>query len=177
MVAIGDQGRGPVVPCGRCRQVMHDLHPDIDVIVPTHDGVNMLPVRHLLPDAFIHPDAYAARLLRFNKRYTESVMSGEKSSTVRFNEPLSPGPVTIVFEDHKDHLTVPAVVTDIETFPFSSLTAQQASQPPQTDMSTFRSALQQHYPNGIPQNANVDVITFRVETGHRAQSLDAGPDL
>jgi hypothetical protein len=31
---VGDGGRGPVGPCGRCRQVLFDYHPEIRVLVP-----------------------------------------------------------------------------------------------------------------------------------------------
>jgi cytidine deaminase len=34
IVAVGDQGRGPVGPCGRCRQVLFDYHPAIRVLLP-----------------------------------------------------------------------------------------------------------------------------------------------
>ena len=34
IVAVGDGGRGVIPPCGRCRQVLLDQHPDCFVIVP-----------------------------------------------------------------------------------------------------------------------------------------------
>jgi cytidine deaminase len=49
MVAVGDQGRGVLSPCGRCRQVMLDYFPSIEVIVPTADGPRVAPVASLLP--------------------------------------------------------------------------------------------------------------------------------
>jgi cytidine deaminase len=56
-VAAGDQGRGLIPPCGRCRQVLLDLHPDILVAVPTPTGPQLRPIRKLLPDAYFSPDA------------------------------------------------------------------------------------------------------------------------
>ena len=52
IVAVGDGGRGPQAPCGRDRQVLADYHPDIDVILPTDDGVRRAAIRDLLPHAF-----------------------------------------------------------------------------------------------------------------------------
>src|SRR5688572_24653339 len=38
IVAVGSDGRGVLNPCGRCRQVLCDLHPGIKVIVQDRDG-------------------------------------------------------------------------------------------------------------------------------------------
>lgn len=56
MVAVGDGGRGVLAPCGRCRQVLLDLHPEILVIVPRGDaGPVTMPVRDLLPFGYLSP--------------------------------------------------------------------------------------------------------------------------
>lgn len=52
IAAAGDGGRGLIPPCGRCRQVLLDQHPDILVAIPTADGPVMRPVGELLPDAY-----------------------------------------------------------------------------------------------------------------------------
>ena len=52
IVAVGNGGRGPQAPCGRDRQVLADLHPGIDVILPTSDGLRRIRVEDLLPHAF-----------------------------------------------------------------------------------------------------------------------------
>lgn len=57
VAAAGDGGRGLIPPCGRCRQVLLDLHPDILVAVPGDDGPVMRPVHALLPDSYRSPDA------------------------------------------------------------------------------------------------------------------------
>ncbi|HUX03451.1 MAG TPA: hypothetical protein VMV53_00885 [Acidimicrobiales bacterium] len=49
IVAVGDDGRGPLSPCGRDRQVLFDYYPGIRVLVPTGDGVRSLAVTDLLP--------------------------------------------------------------------------------------------------------------------------------
>lgn len=50
IVAVGDDDRGVIAPCGRCRQVMVDLFPDITVMLP--DGVKM-PVGDLVPHPYV----------------------------------------------------------------------------------------------------------------------------
>ncbi|MCB0971281.1 MAG: hypothetical protein KDA97_07155 [Acidimicrobiales bacterium] len=49
VVAVGDEGRGVIAPCGRCRQIIADLHPGCTVIVPTPSGTVTRAVEELLP--------------------------------------------------------------------------------------------------------------------------------
>jgi cytidine deaminase len=61
VVAVGDRDRGVVTPCGRCRQVLLDYHPDVEVIVPDGRGdVRQVPIRDLLPYEFRWDDALQA---------------------------------------------------------------------------------------------------------------------
>ncbi|MFT7764295.1 cytidine deaminase [Clavibacter tessellarius] len=55
MAAVGDGGRGVLAPCGRCRQVMLDLHPGILVVMPGTAGPTPVPVAELLPGAYARP--------------------------------------------------------------------------------------------------------------------------
>jgi cytidine deaminase len=57
IVAVGHRGRGVLSPCGRCRQVLVDLHGAIRVIVPTDTGLARLPVPDLLPFRYTAPGA------------------------------------------------------------------------------------------------------------------------
>ncbi|QIG42691.1 cytidine deaminase [Nocardioides anomalus] len=53
VVAVGNRGRGVIAPCGRCRQVLLDLQPDVAVLVPDAGGATRaVPVRELLPEAY-----------------------------------------------------------------------------------------------------------------------------
>lgn len=56
IVAVGDRGRGVVPPCGRCRQVLLDYFPGIEVIVGTGDRVRAVPVTDLLPESYVWAD-------------------------------------------------------------------------------------------------------------------------
>lgn len=55
IVAVGDQGRGVIGPCGRDRQVLSDYHPEIRVILPTAEGLRSVLVGSLLPWAMAGP--------------------------------------------------------------------------------------------------------------------------
>ncbi|GAQ59544.1 cytidine deaminase [Streptomyces sp. LBUM 1476] len=52
IVAVGDRDRGVVPPCGRCRQVLLDYFPGIEVIV----GDRALPIADLLPESYVWAD-------------------------------------------------------------------------------------------------------------------------
>ena len=53
IVAAGDRGRGVLAPCGRCRQVLLDLHPDVSVILRDDDSeLVSRPVSALLPHSY-----------------------------------------------------------------------------------------------------------------------------
>jgi cytidine deaminase len=52
IVAVADRTRGILPPCGRCRQVLLDYHPDIRVLIPTDGVVESVPVAELLPFGF-----------------------------------------------------------------------------------------------------------------------------
>ncbi len=56
IVSVADRGRGVVAPCGRCRQVLADYCPEIQVILKTEDGLEAKPLTELLPYAYIRVD-------------------------------------------------------------------------------------------------------------------------
>jgi cytidine deaminase len=49
IVAVGNEGRGVIPPCGRDRQILFDYHAGISVIVPTRDGDRSVAIEDLLP--------------------------------------------------------------------------------------------------------------------------------
>ncbi|KAL3475222.1 cytidine deaminase-like protein [Aspergillus californicus] len=51
IVAVGNNDRGILSPCGRCRQVLLDLQPDIQVIVNSRQAV---PIAELLPSSYVY---------------------------------------------------------------------------------------------------------------------------
>ncbi|MGW7332645.1 cytidine deaminase [Streptomyces sp. NPDC054840] len=56
IVAVGDRDRGIVPPCGRCRQVLLDYFPAIEVIVGTGGHPRAFPIADLLPETYIWAD-------------------------------------------------------------------------------------------------------------------------
>ncbi|TQF06254.1 cytidine deaminase [Kitasatospora acidiphila] len=56
IVAVGDRERGVVPPCGRCRQVLLDYFPTINVIVGAPDRLRAVPIIDLLPESYVWAD-------------------------------------------------------------------------------------------------------------------------
>lgn len=161
IAAVGDGGRGALVPCGRCRQTLFDLYPDVFVIVPTSDGPDAVPVRDLLPSAYRQPDAHPPRLVRFNSRYYDDIVAGAKTVTIRYQDPVSPGPALLVFEDEDGYRSINGVVDRVEARRLDHLTMDDARRENTDSPERLREGLRQHYPN-IPDDASVDVVTFHI---------------
>jgi cytidine deaminase len=53
IVAVGGGGRGVLSPCGRCRQVLFDYFPDINVLIGSMEEPRAVPIGDLLPEAFV----------------------------------------------------------------------------------------------------------------------------
>ncbi|MEU0114821.1 cytidine deaminase [Streptomyces bobili] len=56
VVAVGDRDRGVVPPCGRCRQVLLDYFPAIEVIVGEGDRIRTVLITDLLPESYVWSD-------------------------------------------------------------------------------------------------------------------------
>ncbi|KAJ5783937.1 uncharacterized protein N7518_009614 [Penicillium psychrosexuale] len=54
IVAVGEDGHDGIIlnPCGRCRQVLYDLHPGIRVIVQKGGKAESVAIDELLPYAY-----------------------------------------------------------------------------------------------------------------------------
>lgn len=161
IAAAGDRDRGLIPPCGRCRQVMLDQHPDLLVAVPTDSGPRMRTLTALLPDAYFFPDADAPRVFRLNKRYREAVEAGEKTSSVRWGESWSTGPVTVYFEDD-DGEPVSGVITAATDYRLDELTQERLRIDPTTSVDEYVVGLRRHYPV-MPTDAVVQVVDFTID--------------
>ena len=53
IVAVADKGRGVIAPCGRCREILSDYFPEIEVVLRTESGVKAVPLRALLPHRYL----------------------------------------------------------------------------------------------------------------------------
>jgi cytidine deaminase len=161
MAAAGDRGRGLIPPCGRCRQVMLDLHPDLLVAVPTETGPAMRPIAKLLPDTYYFPDADSERVLRFNRRYYEAVVAGKKTSSVRWDEPVAKGPAIFYFEDDDAHGPLHGEVLEVNRFALVELTPERLRLSESSSVAAYIDGLRGHYPD-MPADASVDVVDFVV---------------
>ncbi|HVX47309.1 MAG TPA: ASCH domain-containing protein [Mycobacteriales bacterium] len=157
IVAMGRGDRGVIAPCGRCRQVLLDHHPDVHVIVP---GPDLVPVRKLLPYAYHPPGVEAARIVRFSGRYFDDVAAGRKTITIRCDDSLSVGPAYFVFEDDAGVRRLDGRIETIEERRFDRLTVEDARRENVATVEELRTLLRGHYPD-IADDAAVDVATFR----------------
>jgi cytidine deaminase len=56
IVAVADRERGLLPPCGRCRQVLFDYFPDMQVLVGPADAPHRVPIADLLPGPYVWVD-------------------------------------------------------------------------------------------------------------------------
>lgn len=163
MAAAGDGGRGLIPPCGRCRQVMLDLHPDILVAVPSLAGPKMRPIAKLLADTYFFPDGDAKRVFRFNKRYYGAIVGGQKTSSVRWDEQISVGAALFYFEDDDVHPPLHGEILEVQRYRLGDLTPERLRLSEGGSVDGYIEGLRQHYPL-MPADAFVDVVDFKVDT-------------
>lgn len=167
IAAAGDGGRGLMSPCGRCRQVILDLHPDALVAIPGSapgGSATIAPITALLPHYYRQPDSAPQRLLRFHPRYYEATTSARKNLTVRWKESHTPGPALAYFE-HTDHGPVPIDITAVDTHRLSELTPQILQLKDGASVEGYVANLRDHYP-AMPEDPEVDVVTFRLSAAN-----------
>jgi len=56
IVAVADRERGVIAPCGRCRQILLDYCPEVEVILKTEHGIRALPLTAILPYVYLRAD-------------------------------------------------------------------------------------------------------------------------
>ena len=52
IVAVGNNNRGVIAPCGRCRQILFEYCPNIKVVVNKDGGNILMPIKDLLPELY-----------------------------------------------------------------------------------------------------------------------------
>jgi len=161
MVAVGDRERDVIAPCGRCRQTLLDLHPDVVVIVPGSDGLEAQPIHALLPFAYRYPDSAAPRFVRFNRGYRSDIVAGRKTSTVRWHDPVAIGPALLVFEDDAENAPLAAIIESVESQRFDALTDADARRENAASVADLHAGLRSHYPE-LTDDSLVDIVGFRL---------------
>lgn len=167
IAAAGDGGRGLLSPCGRCRQVILDLHPDALVAIPgsaSAGSATIAPITALLPHSYRQPESAPQRLLRFHPRYYEATTSARKNLTVRWKESHTPGPALAYFE-HTDYGPLPIDITAVDTRRLSELTPQILQLKEGSSVEGYVANLRDHYPT-MPEDPEVDVVTFRLSAAN-----------
>ncbi len=106
----------------------------------------------------------APNTIRFRRKHYEAVMSGVKITTVRWNEDSPVGAAVFVFDDHPTAGPVPGVVIAVRRYRLDALTAEQAHQPPETDMELFAQQLRENNYPDMPSDAVVAVAKLAIET-------------
>lgn len=161
MAAAGGGDRGVIAPCGRCRQVMIDLHPDVDVIVPGVPGPDVVAVRSLLPWTYRQPDATPARIVRFRRDYYDDIASGAKRLTTRHDDPVAVGPAILYFENDPESRILNAVVDRVVAKRFADLSLGDAIGENADSVDDLREGLLDHYPE-LTDDSIIHVVEFHV---------------
>ena len=159
--------RGVIAPCGRCRQILFDLYPEIRAVVRTKIGHEAKPVRDLLPFVFDWREIEPAnpQTLYVWEGYLDAIRAGSKTSTVRVDDPASVGPCRLVFDhDSQGTATTEFVeITKVVEGTAGDLTDDDARRDGFADLTELKAALTTHYP-GIEDRTKVDVVHFRLPT-------------
>lgn len=162
IVAVASQGRGILPPCGRCRQVLRDYFPDIGVIMPAwkdSDGPQWTRLHELLPGEYRNPDASSRpRTVYFSGRYYDDVVAGRKASTVRFNDPISLGSATFVFESDAGPRSLAGEVSEIQRMTMQSLMELEERKRGSGAGLRYLAALKGHYPQLLPSDSMTKVF-------------------
>lgn len=162
IVAVGDGERGVMSPCGRCRQILLDLHPDIYAIVSINGELQAQPIRDLLPTsnhAAGSPDR--RRVVYFHSRYFDSIVAGRKTATVRYRDPLHVGPAVFVFDDGPAIRRPDGEVQQDSARKVATLSDDDAHREDFDDRKSLLEALAEHYPD-LHDDDLVDVVTFQI---------------
>lgn len=159
IVAVGDDGRGVLAPCGRDRQVLADYFPDIEVVVPAGRGTQVVPIGELLPHTY-RWQAQQVQRLRFRAHHRAAVRTGSKRVTMRFGDPVQVGPALLVFAD--DEGPVPGRITSTVAKPVDGITDDEAREDGFAGADDVLAGLRDYYP-GLQPGDEIVIVRFEVE--------------
>ncbi|MBF4597721.1 ASCH domain-containing protein [Curtobacterium sp. VKM Ac-2889] len=101
--------------------------------------------------------------VHFHQKHHEAIISGEKVTTVRWNESVRVGDATFVFDDHPTAEPLAGTITAVHQYRLDTLTAEQARQAPETDMRLFGQQLRENYYPDMPDDAVVEVAELSIK--------------
>lgn len=162
VVAVYGPTGDVISPCGKCRQILFDLDPNIKAIVRTPNGFMSFAIRELLPHPYDWRASESPQRLYMWEGYEDMIRSGVKQQTIRVDDPFIPGPAVIVFEKSDGSVVeLAATVNSSRTILRNELTDDIARADGFTDLTELNAALDIHYP-ALDDNAEVDVVTFEL---------------
>ncbi|MEV4346224.1 ASCH domain-containing protein [Actinoplanes sp. NPDC049596] len=154
IVAVGDDGRGVLSPCGRDRQVLADYYPGIQVVVP---GPRVVPVGELLPETYRQEQP---QRLRFRGTHLPAVRAGHKRITMRFGDPVRVGPAQLVFA-LDDEVSLPGRITSTVAMPVDQVTDELAREDGFASAADVLPGLRDYYP-GLQPTDEIVVVRFHL---------------
>lgn len=117
----------------------------------------------------------ARHVVHFHRKHYDAIIAAEKVTTVRWGESVRVGAATFVFDDHPTAQPIAGQVVAVRRYRLDELTAEQAHEPPGTDMTLFAAQLRENYYTDMPSGAVVDVAELslvepsRWTIGHRGE--------
>ncbi|GAA2435310.1 ASCH domain-containing protein [Streptomyces mauvecolor] len=105
-------------------------------------------------------DATPTQSLYFHPDYLDAVRAERKTTTVRFRDPVEPGPVSLVFESD-DEVALPGVITQVTVKTVARLTETDAHADGFRDLAELHDRLRFHYPDIGPTD-DITIVHFRL---------------
>lgn len=102
------------------------------------------------------------RTIHLHKKHYDAIITGDKVTTVRWNQSMAIGVATFVFDNHPTAPPLAGAVTAVHQYRIDTLTAEQAQQPPGTDIHRFGQQLRENYYPDKPDDAVVEVAELTV---------------
>ncbi|ABS03870.1 ASCH domain-containing protein [Kineococcus radiotolerans] len=174
IVAVGDEGRGVLAPCGRDRQVLADYYPTISVVVPTPDRPQVVGAEELLPHTY-RWQAQQVQRLRFRASHLPAVRDGSKRATLRLDDPVQVGPALLVFEpartdtagdlnagDVDDEVTLAGRITSTTAKTVAEISDEEAREDGFADAASVLPGLRNYYPH-LSSDDYVVLVRFDVD--------------
>ncbi|WP_328291312.1 ASCH domain-containing protein [Kineococcus sp. NBC_00420] len=163
IVAVGDDNRGVLAPCGRDRQVLVDYYQAISVVLPGPDGPRVVTGDDLLPHTY-RWQAQQTQRLRFRASHLPAVRNGSKRVTLRFNDPAQVGPALLVFEsgDVDDEVTLAGRITSTVAKTVQDISDAEAQKDGFADAASVLPGLRDYYPD-LSSDDYVVFVHFEVD--------------
>ncbi|WP_329467964.1 ASCH domain-containing protein [Streptomyces sp. NBC_01431] len=102
----------------------------------------------------------APQSLHFHPDYLDAVRAEQKTTTVRFRDPVETGPVCLVFE-LDDEVALPGVVTQVTVKRVAELSESDARADGFRDLAELHDRLRFHYPRIGPTDT-ITIVHFRL---------------